>query len=94
MTYYALELVNVKNENREIMGALIKGEFWINRSGNAFAGVAVDMALEQSINAHAKNRLKGIMAYADIDSAENRWHVTSPIRSEIANARLEYADMR
>ena len=34
------------------------------------------------------------MAYADIDSAENRWHVTSPIRSEIANARLEYADMR
>ena len=94
MTYYALELVNVKNENREIMGALIKGEFWINRSGNAFAGVAVDMALEQSINAHAKNRLKGIMAYADIDSAVNRWHVTSPMRSEIANALLEYADMK
>ena len=46
MTYYALELVNVKNENREIMRALIKGEFLINRSGNAFAGVAVDMALE------------------------------------------------
>ena len=94
MTYYALELVNVKNENREIMGALIKGEFWINRSGNAFAGVAVDMALEQSINAHAKNRLKGIMAYADIDSAVNRWHVTSPMRSEIYNALLDYADMK
>ena len=30
------------------------------------------MALEQSINAHAKNCLKGIMAHADIDSAVNR----------------------
>ena len=46
MTYYALELVNVKNEKSEVMEALIKGAFLINRSGNAFAGVAVDMALE------------------------------------------------
>ena len=52
------------------------------------------MALEQSINAQAKNRLKGIMAYDDIDSAVNRWHITSPIKSEIANALLEYADMK
>ena len=52
------------------------------------------MALEQSINAHAKNRLKGIIAYANIDSAVNRWHVTSPMKSEIANALLEYADMK
>ena len=43
MTYYALELVNLKNEKPEVMEALIKGAFSINRSGNAFAGVAVDM---------------------------------------------------
>ena len=72
----------------------MKGAFSINRSGNAFAGVAVDMALEQGINTYAKNRLKGIRTYADIDSAVNRWHVTSPMRSEIANALLEYADMK
>ena len=52
------------------------------------------MALEQSINAHAKNCLKGIMAHADIDSAVNRWHITSPMRSEIADALLEYTDMK
>ena len=34
------------------------------------------------------------MAYADIDSAVNRWHVTSPMRSEIANALLESVDMK
>ena len=94
MIYYALELVNVKNEKPEVMEALIKGAFSINRSGNSFAGVVVDMALEQSINAHAKNHLKGIMAYADIDSAANRWHVTSPMKSEIANALLEYAAIK
>ena len=100
MTCYALELVNLKNEKPEVMEALMKGAFSINRSGNAFAGVAVgvagvaDMASEQSINAHAKNCLKGIMTYADIDSAVNRWHVTSPMRSEISNALLKYADMK
>ena len=78
------------------MDALIKGAFSINRSGNAFAGVynAVDIALEQRINAHAKNCPEGIKAYADIVSAVNRWHVTSPMRSEIANTILEYTDMK
>ena len=54
MTYYVLKLVNVKNKKPEVMEALMKGAFSINRSGNAFAGVPVDMALQQSINAHAK----------------------------------------
>ena len=34
------------------------------------------------------------MAYADTDSAVNRRYATSPMRSEIANALLEYADMK
>ena len=89
-----LQLANVKNEKPEVMEALIKRAFSINRSGNAFAGVPVDMALEQSINAHVKNRLIGIMTYANIDSAVKRWYVTSPTRSEIANALLEYANMK
>ena len=88
-----LELANVKNEKPYVMEALIKRAFSINGSRNAFAGVPVGMALEQSINAHAKNRLKEIMAYADTDSTVKRWYVTSPITSEIANALLEYANM-
>ena len=94
MAYYALELVNVKNAKPEVMEALMKRAFSIKKSGNAFAGEPVDMVLEQSINVHAKNRLKGIMVNADIDSAVNRWHVTSAMRSQIANALLEYADMK
>ena len=43
------------------------------------------MALEQTINADSKNRLKGIIGYADISSAVNRWITTNSMRSEIVN---------
>ena len=56
--------------------------------------VGVDMGLEQTINADAKNRLKGIMPYADISSAVNRWMVTGAMRAEIINELLEVADMK
>ena len=58
MTYYSLEL---KHNRPEVMEALVKGAFSVNRSANPFARVHVGMALEQTINAQAKNRLKGIM---------------------------------
>merc|ERR1711894_426760 len=51
-------------------------------------------ALEQTINAEAKHRLKGFMAYADISSAVNRWLVTSSLRSQIVNGLLEIADIQ
>ena len=51
------------------------------------------MALEQTINAEAKNRLKGIIGYADISSAVNRWITTNSMRSEIVNNVLEVADL-
>ena len=34
------------------------------------------------------------MAYAHFNSVVNRWHVTSIMRSEIANALLEYPDIK
>ena len=72
MTYYALELENIQNEKPQVIEYLKNGAFSVNRTGKAFSGAAVDMALEQTINAEAKNRLKGIMAFADVNSAVNR----------------------
>ena len=40
-----------------------------------------------------KNRLKGIIAFADINSAVNRWLVTSSMRAHIINQILDIADM-
>ena len=51
------------------------------------------MAFEQTINANEKSWLKGIMAFAEISTAVNRWIVTASMKSKILNAFLDYADM-
>ena len=71
IAYYPLELRNVKSEKPEVMEDLMKGAFTINRPRYIFAGVPVDMALDQRINTHAKTRLKGSIAYVDTTSAAN-----------------------
>ena len=54
MILYALDLLNFKSENPHIAEMLVNGVFTINRTGNSFGNVGVDMALEQTINAEAK----------------------------------------
>ena len=72
MSLYALESFNIKQENPAIYQMLQDGGFTVNKTGNAFAEVGVDMALEQTINASTKNRLQGIMNFADVSTAVNR----------------------
>ena len=67
------------------------GGFSIRRSPNHFSRVGVDMALEQTINAEAKSRLKGIIAFADVNTAVNRWLITNSMRTEIVNKVLNIA---
>ena len=66
----------------------------MNRTGNVFAEVDVDMALEQTLNASAKNRLQGIMNFADVSVAVNRWIVTASMKTQLINAVLEKVDMK
>ena len=47
MILYALELLNIAEMLRN-------GGFTINRTGNPFGSVGVDIALEQTVNAEAK----------------------------------------
>ena len=65
----------------------------VRRSGGSFCRVGVDMALEQSINAEAKNRLRGIIGFDDVQSAVNRWLFTSSMRTQIVNSLLDIANM-
>ena len=46
MTYYALELCNLKAANPDVYQLLKGGAFSVNRSGKPFSRVPVDMALE------------------------------------------------
>ena len=94
MTYYALELVNLKEEKPELLEVLKDGAFSINRTGRPFSRVGIDMALEQTIKAEEKSRLKGIVSFADVPTAVNRWIVTGSMRSQIVNSLLEVADLK
>ena len=69
---------------------LKSGGFSVRRNEQQFNRVGVDMCLEQTINAEAKNRLKGVVAYADINSAVNRWLVTSAMRTHLLNNDLNH----
>ena len=90
MVLYSLELENLDPEIDKILRS---GGFSVNRSGKSFSQVPVDMALEQTINADAKNRLKGIMKYADAAKAVNRWAITNSMKTELVNSLLEMSGM-
>ena len=90
MTRYSLELLNINDSLRTM---LINGGLSIRRSNNQYSRVGVDMALEQTINAEAKNRLKGIIAFADVNTAVNRWLITSSMRTQIVNRVLDIAGL-
>ena len=92
MSLYSLDLANLEISQPDLQKILTEGGFSVNRTGKSFASVPVDMALEQTIDANAKSRLKGIMAFADISTAVNRWIVTASMKSKILNAFLDYAD--
>ena len=90
MVLYSLELENLDPEIDKILRS---GGFSVNRSGKPFSQVPFDMALEQTINADAKNRLKGIMKYADVTTAVNRWAITTSMKTEFVNSLLEMSGM-
>ena len=94
MSLYSSQLCNLRTQRPEVFESMRNGAFSVNRTGNSFARVGTDMALEQTINAHAKSCLKGIMQYADVSSAVNQWIVTSSMKTKLINSLLEYADIK
>ena len=78
----------------EVIEYLKNGAFSVNCTGKPFSKVAVDMALEETINAEAKNRFKGIMAFACVNSAVSRWQVTSSMKTQIIKSRLETTEIK
>ena len=94
VTLYSLELLNLEHSNPVVFHMLKNGGFSIRRNEQQFNRVGVDMCHEQTINAQAKNRLKGIAAYADVNTAVNRWLVTSAMRAHLLNNVLNMAGMK
>ena len=60
MSLYSLDLANLETSQPDLQQILTEGGFSVNRTGKSFASVPADKALEQTINANAKSRLKDI----------------------------------
>ena len=71
MSLYSLDLANLETSQPNLQKIFTEGRLNINRTGKSFASFPVDIAFEQTINANAKSRLKGITAFADISTAVN-----------------------
>ena len=66
MTRYSLELLNLNLPLRKmLMNEGLSGQ----QSKSHFFRVGADIALEKTITAVAKSRLKGIIAFADVNTA-------------------------
>ena len=78
----------------EVIEYLKNDAFFVNCTQTPFSRVAVDMTFKRTINAEAKNRLKGIMAFARINSAVNRWQVTSNMKTQIIKSLFEITEIK
>lgn len=73
-------LENIEKSNAEF-AQLQNGAFSIRRSNRNFSRSPIDLTLEQTINANAGNRLKGISAFTNNINARKKWATTHSIRT-------------
>ena len=83
MVLHALELLNLDFTHPGAAELLKNGAFSVRRSAGNSSRVGVDMALEQSINAHAKNKMRGIVSFSQSDTAVQRWIITSATKTQL-----------
>lgn len=93
MVRYQLNLINAKYTHPGVTELLEDGALSVRRTKKSFSRTAVDMTLEQTVNADAASRQTGISAFIHSETARRRWMVTRAIRSAIVGNLLFQAGM-
>lgn len=83
LMFYRHKLSNIDNTHIGMKQQLENGALSVRRTNKNFARTAVDLTLEQTINANASNRLTGISTFTNSLSARQRWIETHGIRMSI-----------
>ena len=94
MVRYYLNLLNVDQTHPGVKQILAGGALSIRRTNKTFSRTAVDLTLEQTINADAASRLTGIAAFSYSDPARRRWMLTRGARSGIVGGLFEKAGLK
>ena len=94
MVKYLHNLINMENTHPGIRKIFENGALTIRRSSRSFSRNAVDITLEQTVNADAASRSTGISAFSQSDSARRRWMITRSVRSAIIGHLLSSAGLK
>ena len=86
MTIYYCEMTVLERTHPEAYQRLMSGDFAVQRSpANAFAQVAIDQAIEQTINRDSKVK-GGILGYSLRPGAVHRWIITAHEKAAVSRA--------
>ena len=80
---YHRNLLNMEDSHPGINQVLCNGALSMRRTDKNLSRSAVDLTLEQTINADAASHHTGIVAFNNSDSARQRWMLTRSARSAI-----------
>ena len=73
MVCYNQDLVKLPSTHPDVFDEFNNDLFSIHRTEKSFSGSAIDLTLEQTINADAANQKKGITSIINSIGARQRW---------------------
>lgn len=87
------DLMNIEETHAGLLMEFESGALSVRRTKKNFCRSAVDLTLEQTINANAANRLTGITAFRNSVSARQRWSETHTVRTAVTAHFLEMLNL-
>ena len=94
MVRYLHNLLNMDITHPGVREALSNGALSIRRSSKGFSRNAVDITLEQTVNADAASHATGITAFTNSEQARKKWMLTMSPRSSIVGHLLVKAGLK
>ncbi len=88
------KLLNIDFTHPGAREILFKGAMSIRRTSKSFSRSAIDLTLEQTINANIASRETGIVAFNMSEDARHRWMLTQSVRSAVIANLYEMAGMK
>lgn len=87
------DLLNIDDTHPGLRKYFKEGGLSVRRTARNFSGTAVDLTVEQTINANAANKLTGISAFTNSIDARQRWSETHSARKAIISNFLSHLQL-
>lgn len=83
-------LINIETTHPGLKTEFENGAMSVRRTPKNFCRSPIDLTLEQTINANAANKLKGISAFTNSLNARHKWSETHSTRMAIITELMEF----